>query len=61
MTGETGKSLRTRRVNSVALLEVDDLHVSFRTSDGIVQALRGVRISGRAMLEGRDLVAWLFG
>jgi peptide/nickel transport system ATP-binding protein len=26
----------------VALLEVDDLHVSFKTADGIVQAVRGV-------------------
>jgi peptide/nickel transport system ATP-binding protein len=26
----------------VALLQVDDLHVSFRTDDGIVQAVRGV-------------------
>ncbi len=31
-----------RRVGSVALLEVEDLHVSFQTADGIVQAVRGV-------------------
>ena len=26
----------------MALLEVDDLHVSFKTDDGVVQAVRGV-------------------
>ena len=75
----------------MALLEVDDLHVSFRTADGIVQAVRGMsfhvdpgqtlgivgesgsgksvstqtimgltrgaRVSGRALFEGRDLLA----
>jgi peptide/nickel transport system ATP-binding protein len=29
-------------VGSVALLEVENLHVSFRTEDGVVQAVRGV-------------------
>jgi len=75
----------------VALLEVDDLHVSFGTADGIVQAVRGVsyrvgagqtlgivgesgsgksastqaimglsqgaRVSGRALFQGRNLLA----
>src|SRR5215467_1499119 len=30
------------RAGRVALLQVDDLHVSFRTDDGIVEAVRGV-------------------
>jgi peptide/nickel transport system ATP-binding protein len=32
----------TKGTGSVALLEVNDLHVSFRTDDGIVKAVRGV-------------------
>ena len=43
MTGALGVRARAPgRVGSVALLEVEDLHVSFRTADGIVQAVRGV-------------------
>src|SRR6266496_297453 len=43
VTGALGVRARAPgRVGSVALLEVEDLHVSFRTADGIVQAVRGV-------------------
>jgi peptide/nickel transport system ATP-binding protein len=30
------------KASRVALLEVDDLHASFHTADGVVQAVRGV-------------------
>jgi peptide/nickel transport system ATP-binding protein len=40
ITGIAG--IITKGTGSVALLEVNDLHVSFRTDDGIVRAVRGV-------------------
>ncbi|MCB0905743.1 MAG: ABC transporter ATP-binding protein [Nocardioidaceae bacterium] len=41
-TRPTSGCRRTRTAADVALLDVDDLHVSFSTDDGIVQAVRGV-------------------